>query len=42
LSRGIVIVFDRLVGTCAAEDDAIPTRNGLVHNVDTVNPLVVV
>jgi hypothetical protein len=40
-SRGIVIVFDRLFGTYAAEDDAIPTRNGLVHNVDTVDPLVI-
>jgi len=39
---GIVIVFDRLFGTYAAEDDAIPIRYGLVHNVDTVNPLVIV
>jgi sterol desaturase/sphingolipid hydroxylase (fatty acid hydroxylase superfamily) len=39
---GIVILFDRLFGTYAAENDAIPIRYGLVHNVDTVNPLVIV
>lgn len=36
---GILIVWDRMFGTFAAEDDSKPCRYGLTENIDTHNPL---
>jgi sterol desaturase/sphingolipid hydroxylase (fatty acid hydroxylase superfamily) len=38
---GIFIVWDRLFGTFQAEDDAEPVRYGLLHNLETHNPVVI-
>jgi sterol desaturase/sphingolipid hydroxylase (fatty acid hydroxylase superfamily) len=35
----ILIIWDRLFGTYAEENEALPRRYGLVHNVGTFNPL---
>lgn len=39
---GVVIVFDRLFGTFAAEDEREPCRFGLLKQVNTHNPFVIV
>lgn len=36
---GIFMVWDRMFGTFAAETDEEPPRYGLIHNIDTYNPL---
>ena len=36
---GILIIFDRLFGTYAAEEREIPCRYGLVTPVDSANPI---
>ena len=36
---GVLIVFDRLFGTFAAEDDAVPCRYGLVEPLRSNNPV---
>jgi sterol desaturase/sphingolipid hydroxylase (fatty acid hydroxylase superfamily) len=36
---GVLIVFDRLFGTCVAERDDLPCRYGLVEPVTTYNPI---
>jgi sterol desaturase/sphingolipid hydroxylase (fatty acid hydroxylase superfamily) len=39
---GVLILFDRLFGTYAAERPSVPMRFGLVHPVASRNPLVLV
>jgi sterol desaturase/sphingolipid hydroxylase (fatty acid hydroxylase superfamily) len=39
---GVLVVFDRLFGTYAAERQGVPIRYGLVHPVGSLNPLVLV
>jgi hypothetical protein len=36
---GILMVWDRLFGTFARERDDEPCRYGLIHNIDTHNPV---
>lgn len=36
---GVLIVFDRLFGTCVVERDDVPCRYGLVHPLTTHNPV---
>lgn len=36
---GVLILWDRLFGTYSEERDAVPRRYGLVHQIDTLNPL---
>ena len=36
---GVLIVWDRLFGTFAAEDDREPVRYGITHDLATFNPL---
>lgn len=36
---GIFMVWDRMFGTYAREIDADPPRYGLIHNIDTYNPI---
>jgi sterol desaturase/sphingolipid hydroxylase (fatty acid hydroxylase superfamily) len=35
---GVLIVWDRLFGTFAAEDEREPARYGITHDIDTHNP----
>ena len=39
---GTLMVWDRLFGTFAAESDEEPCRYGLIKNIDTYNPLLLV
>jgi sterol desaturase/sphingolipid hydroxylase (fatty acid hydroxylase superfamily) len=36
---GVLIVWDRMFGTFAPEEDGTPREYGLVHQIDTLNPL---
>jgi len=36
---GILIIWDRLFGTFVREEDEEPVRYGIVHNINTYNPL---
>jgi len=36
---GVLIVWDRLFGTFAAEDEREPVRYGITHDIQTFNPL---
>jgi hypothetical protein len=36
---GVLIVWDRLFGSFAAEDEREPVRYGLTHDISTFNPL---
>lgn len=36
---GVLMVWDRLFGTFVAERDEEPVRYGIVHNIETFNPL---
>jgi sterol desaturase/sphingolipid hydroxylase (fatty acid hydroxylase superfamily) len=36
---GVLMVWDRLFGTFVAERDEEPVRYGLVHNIETFNPI---
>ncbi|HUI59494.1 MAG TPA: DUF3089 domain-containing protein [Steroidobacteraceae bacterium] len=38
---GVVVVFDRLFGTCIEENTVVPCRYGLVHPLQSYNPLYV-
>jgi sterol desaturase/sphingolipid hydroxylase (fatty acid hydroxylase superfamily) len=38
---GVVIIYDRMFGTFAAESAAEPPRYGLVHPLDSHNPIVI-
>jgi sterol desaturase/sphingolipid hydroxylase (fatty acid hydroxylase superfamily) len=35
---GVLIIWDRLFGTCAEEQDSEPVRYGLTQNLETYNP----
>jgi hypothetical protein len=36
---GVLMIWDRLFGTFVAERDEEPVRYGLVHNIETFNPI---
>lgn len=38
---GVLILWDRLFGTFAAEDEREPVRYGLTHDIDTHHPLTI-